>query len=369
MLRKMTNGVAKGPRLSKSLAGLTGGGVDRRTFLKRSGLAAGGVAVASALPFGITKKAVGATRAGTYMDKVKTVKTVCTHCAVGCTVLAEVQAGVWIGQEPAFDSPLTNGTHCSKGASVRDDTRGERRLKYPVKLVGGKWKRITWDEAINEIGDTMLKIRKESGPDSVYWLGSAKVSNEQAYLFRKFAAFWGTNNCDHQARICHSSTVAGVANTWGYGAMTNHMPDIRNSRAVFIIGSNTSEGHPVAMQHILRAKERNNAPIIVVDPRFTRTAAHADEFVRHRPGAPRLEHLVEGGGGAADLGRCDVEAAEFAHDLGDAARRYALEIHLGDGDLEGDLAALAALEGGWVERFGRSADLRDAHLDLADAGL
>ena len=301
MLRKMTNGVAKGPRLSKSLAGLTGGGVDRRTFLKRSGLAAGGVAVASALPFGITKKAVGATRAGTYMDKVKTVKTVCTHCAVGCTVLAEVQAGVWIGQEPAFDSPLTNGTHCSKGASVRDDTRGERRLKYPVKLVGGKWKRITWDEAINEIGDTMLKIRKESGPDSVYWLGSAKVSNEQAYLFRKFAAFWGTNNCDHQARICHSSTVAGVANTWGYGAMTNHMPDIRKSRAVFIIGSNTSEGHPVAMQHILRAKERNNAPIIVVDPRFTRTAAHADEFVRQRAGTDIpviwgiLWHIFENG--------------------------------------------------------------------------
>ena len=87
--------------------------------------------------------------------------------------------------------------------------------------MGGKWKRISWEQALNEIGDQMLQIREQSGPDSVYWLGSAKFNNEQAYLFRKFAALWGTNNVDHQARICHSTTVAGVANTWGYGAMTN----------------------------------------------------------------------------------------------------------------------------------------------------
>ena len=103
-------------------------------------------------------------------------------------------------------------------------------------------------------------------------------------MFRKFYAFWGSNNGDHQARICHSTTVAGVANTWGYGAMTNSYNDMHNSRAMFLIGSNPAEAHPVAVQHILRAKERNNAPLIVCDPRFTRTAAHADEFVRFRPG-------------------------------------------------------------------------------------
>ncbi|MCG8593530.1 MAG: formate dehydrogenase subunit alpha, partial [Kiloniellales bacterium] len=87
-----------------------------------------------------------------------------------------------------------------------------------------------------------------------------------------------------QARICHSTTVAGVANTWGYGAMTNSYNDIHNSRAIFQIGGNPAEAHPVAMQHMLKAKEQNNAPFIVCDPRFTRTAAHADEFVRFRPG-------------------------------------------------------------------------------------
>jgi formate dehydrogenase major subunit len=282
MLTKKANGVARGPRLSSVLGGLTGGAIDRRAFLKRSGLTAGGIAAAAALSPGMVTRAKAA--AMTATGKVTRVKTVCTHCATGCTVIAEVQNGTWIGQEPAFDSPINQGAHCSKGASVREHTHGERRLKYPMKLTGGKWTKITWDQAVNEIGDKMLEIRKASGPDSVYWLGSAKHNNEQAYLFRKFYAFWGSNNGDHQARICHSTTVAGVANTWGYGAMTNSMNDIRNSRLVFLIGSNPAEAHPVAMLHILTAKEQNNAPIIVCDPRFTRMAAHADEFVRLRPG-------------------------------------------------------------------------------------
>jgi formate dehydrogenase major subunit len=202
---------------------------------------------------------------------------------VGCGVIAEVQNGVWTGQEPDFASPFNLGAHCAKGASVREHGHGERRLKYPMKLTGGKWKRVSWEEAINEIGDQMLRIREESGPDSVYWLGSAKHSNEQAYLFRKFAALWGSNNVDHQARICHSTTVAGVANTWGYGAMTNSYNDMHNSKAMFFIGSNAAEAHPVAMQHVLRAKE-NGSKMIVADPRFTRTAAHADQYLRLRSG-------------------------------------------------------------------------------------
>jgi formate dehydrogenase major subunit len=153
-----------------------------------------------------------------------------------------------------------------------------------MKLVNGTYTRVSWEQAINEIGDQMLKIREESGPDSVYWLGSAKTNNEQSYLYRKFAAYWGTNNVDHQARICHSTTVAGVANTWGYGAMTNSYNDIHNSKAIFLIGGNPAEAHPVSLQHIMKAKEQNNAPVIVCDPRFTRTAAHADEYVRFRPG-------------------------------------------------------------------------------------
>ncbi len=280
MLTKKANGVAKGPRLKQALASVVGTTVNRRAFLKNSGLAAGGVALATAAPLGTVKKAKAQAASGT----IKKVKSVCTHCAVGCTVIAEVDNGVWVGQEPGFESPINLGAHCAKGAAVREHAHNERRLKYPMKLEGGKWKKVSWDQAVNEIGDKMLEIRKASGPDSVYWLGSAKFNNEQSYLFRKFYAFWGSNNGDHQARICHSTTVAGVANTWGYGAMTNSFNDMHNSRSMFLIGSNPAEAHPVAVQHILKAKEQNNAALIVCDPRFTRTAAHADEYVRMRPG-------------------------------------------------------------------------------------
>mgnify|MGYP003321372302 FL=1 len=277
-----------------------GDAIDRRTFLKRSGVTLGGAAAAAAISPTMMRKAHAAS-IPSGGDGTKTVRTVCTHCSVGCTVQAEVRDGVWVGQEPGWDSPFNLGSHCAKGSAVRELGHGERRLKYPMKLVNGTYTRISWEQAINEIGDQMLKIREESGPDSVYWLGSAKTNNEQSYLYRKFAAYWGTNNIDHQARICHSTTVAGVANTWGYGAMTNSYNDIHNSKAIFLIGGNPAEAHPVSLQHIMKAKEQNNAPVIVCDPRFTRTAAHADEYVRFRPGTDVpliwgiLWHIFENG--------------------------------------------------------------------------
>ncbi|WP_101068622.1 formate dehydrogenase subunit alpha [Roseovarius salinarum] len=297
MLRKKTNGVARGPQRTSILSDAAGKSVDRRAFLRGSGLAIGGLAAIGATGGTVTR----ANAQSAAKEAVETVKSVCTHCSVGCTVIAEVRDGVWVGQEPGWDSPFNLGAHCAKGASVREHAHGERRLKYPMKKEGGEWKRISWEQAINEIGDGMTQIRDESGPDSVYWLGSAKHNNEQAYLFRKFAAYWGTNNVDHQARICHSTTVAGVANTWGYGAMTNSYNDIHNSKAIFVIGGNPAEAHPVSLLHVLKAKEQNNAPLIVCDPRFTRTAAHADEYVRLRPGSDvplvwgLLWHIFENG--------------------------------------------------------------------------
>jgi formate dehydrogenase major subunit len=275
-------------------------GIDRRTFLRYSGLAAGGTALATALSPSMVRKAEAATPAASG-GKTEVKRTICTNCSVGCGINAEVSNGVWTGQEPAFDHPFNNGAHCAKGASAREHGHGERRLKYPMKLVGGKWTRVSWETAINEIGDQMLQIREQSGPDSVYWLGSAKYSNEQSYLFRKYAALWGSNSTDHQARICHSTTVAGVANTWGYGAMTNSYNDMHHCKSMMLIGSNPAEAHPVAMQHILQAKERNDAAMIVVDPRFTRTAAKGTEYVRIRPGTDvafingLLWHIFENG--------------------------------------------------------------------------
>jgi formate dehydrogenase major subunit len=283
VLTKKSDRQARRGGLAAAFSAQSGGAVDRRTFLRRSGLAAGGLAAIGILPLGGIRKAEAATYSPAPKNGVIR-KNMCTHCSVGCTVIAEVENGVWVGQEPGWDSPLNRGSHCAKGAATREIVHGDRRLRYPLKMVNGQWQRISWDTAINEIGDKLLQIREKSGPDSVYWLGSAKFTNEASYLNRKFAAFWGTNNSDHQARICHSTTVAGVANTWGYGAMTNSYNDIRNAKTMIIMGGNPAEAHPVSLQHVLEGKELNRANMIVIDPRLTRTAAHATEYVRIRSG-------------------------------------------------------------------------------------
>ena len=282
MLIKRRDAVAQKSRLQSMLGDVAASQLDRRTLLRRAGIGAAAAGVAG-LPLGSVKKAEAA--AIDPKLPVKTVKSVCTHCSVGCSVIAEVQNDVWVRQEPAFDSPINRGSHCAKGASVRELVKGTRRLRSPMKLVNGEWQKISWDTALDEISAKLLKIREEQGPDSVFWLGSAKFSNEGAYLFRKLAAFWGTNSVDHQARICHSTTVAGVANTWGYGAMTNSYNDIRNAKTMVIMGGNPAEAHPVSLQHVLAGKEQNRANLVVIDPRFTRTAAHATDYIRIRPGS------------------------------------------------------------------------------------
>src|SRR6202165_5466356 len=285
--------------LARAASALAAKTVDRRSFLKGSGITVGAAAFASQLPLNLVGEA-NAAEGKTGKTEVK--RTVCTHCSVGCAIDAIVTDGVWVRQEPVFDSPINLGAHCAKGASVREHgmTENSHRLKYPMKLVGGKYKRISWEQAINEIGDKLLQIRKESGPDAVFWIGSSKHNNEQAYMMRKFVSMFGTNNMDHQARICHSTTVAGVANTWGYGAMTNSYNELQNTKCMFFIGSNAAEAHPVSMLHMLHAKE-TGAKMIVADPRFTRTAAKADQYIRFRSGTDvalifgMLHHVFKNG--------------------------------------------------------------------------
>ena len=281
LTRKSESAPAATPRL-KRLSGASAPTIDRRTFLKRSGFVAGAGAFATQLPYGAIQPA-RAQKAAEGTGATEVHRTVCSHCSVGCALDAHVQNGVWVRQEPVFDSPINLGAHCAKGASIREHGHGEYRLKSPMKLVDGKWQKLSWDQAINEVGDKLLALRKDAGPDSVFWIGSSKHNNEQSYLFRKFVSYFGSNNMDHQARICHSTTVAGVANTWGYGAMTNSYNDMQNTKCALYIGSNAAEAHPVSMLHMLHAKE-NGAKMIVADPRFTRTAAKADMHCRIRSG-------------------------------------------------------------------------------------
>jgi len=174
--------------------------VGRRSFLKMS-------AIATAFGFTSSFASTNATRSATEEEiknpfpGSKIVKSICTACSVGCGVIAEVQNGVWVRQEVAQDHPISLGGHCCKGADMIDMVRSEVRLKHPMVKEAGKWKRLSWDDALNRIAAKMEDMHKTSGADSSMFLGSAKMSSEQAYYFRKFAAMYGTNNIDHQARI------------------------------------------------------------------------------------------------------------------------------------------------------------------------
>ncbi|KPN31036.1 formate dehydrogenase subunit alpha [Halolamina pelagica] len=255
--------------------------LDRRSFLKASALAGavalGGGGAGQALAQG-DGEVDGADEEG------ELTKTVCNFCAVGCGFRGERQGNAFVGQEPWHENPINNGSLCSKGAAIYGSEHSERRLKHPLIKEGDtSWRKAGWSEALDKVGSELNQIREEHGPDSVMWMGSAHFSNEESYAFRKLSSFFGTNNVDHQARICHSTTVAGLANTWGYGAMTNTINDYRNFDLNLIIGQNPAEAHPIAMQHILEGQKRGG-DIAVVDPRFTKTAAHGDYYYRMRPG-------------------------------------------------------------------------------------
>jgi formate dehydrogenase major subunit len=296
--------------------------LDRRSFMKASALA-GGVALGG----GVTGQVFGAAEeASDGGGATETSKVICNYCAVGCGFKAEKDGNAFVGQEPWFENPINNGALCSKGAGILQTEHSPKRLKHPMKKVDGEWRKITWNEAYEEIVDTYQETVEEYSPESVMLLGSAHHANETAYASRKFAAFMGTNNVDHQARICHSPTVTGLANTWGFGAMTNTINDYRDFDLLIIIGQNPCESHPIAMQHILEGQKRGGT-IISIDPRYTKTSAHADYYYRIRPGTDvaimmgLLRYAREQGGlddtflGDRTMGWPDVDAELDRYDL------------------------------------------------------
>ncbi|WP_226479390.1 molybdopterin-dependent oxidoreductase [Natrinema amylolyticum] len=254
--------------------------LDRRSFMKASALAGGLV-----LGGGVTGNVLSQEEEGEdgVVDDADTSKVICNYCAVGCGFKAVKDGNSFTAMEPWFENPINNGSLCSKGAGILETEHSVKRLKHPMRKVDGEWQKISWNEAYSEIAETWEETIDEYSRESVMLLGSAHHANEEAYAIRKLAAFMGTNNVDHQARICHSPTVTGLANTWGFGAMTNTINDYRNFDLLIILGQNPAESHPIAMQHILEGQARGGT-IVSIDPRYTKTSAHADYFYRLRPG-------------------------------------------------------------------------------------
>ena len=279
--------------------------MDRRDFLKVVGAAS-----ISSLVIGDLAKMVKARASveGATSEKWEKYKvgqrtpSICPYCAGGCGLTVTTLGGELVEVEGDPIHPINKGALCSKPAALPQYVT-ERRLLYPMKRTNPKkgryedpgWVRITWDEAYetiaNKVKDALASYPYKNGSDYFYdgknnpiaWLGSSYWNNEECYLGRKLISLLGSNNVEHQARKCHASTVAALANTFGFGAMTNHIVDAKNSK-VFLIVSNPAESHSMEFKWVTDAKE-NGAIIINLDPRFHRTSAKADIYGKYRSGA------------------------------------------------------------------------------------
>ncbi len=213
----------------------------------------------------------------------KKVRTVCPFCAVGCHLDLKVENDRVLGLEWSLDSPVNEGNLCAKGIAAHRILNHEDRLTRPLRRQGNRWEAVSWEEAFGQAAGHLRSIVEKYGPEAVGFLASAKCTNEENYLIQKLARMLGSPHVDHCARLCHASTLAGLAPMFGTGAATNPLSDLAEARCLFFVGSNLAENHPVAFRWVRQAKDKG-AFLIVADPRRTPTAWWADLYLPIRPG-------------------------------------------------------------------------------------
>ncbi len=228
-------------------------------------------------------------------DSERVVQTTCPYCGVGCQLDIHLQRQFGnnghSGQEAIVrvvgaEAEPNHGRTCVKGRFGLDYVTRPDRLTLPLIRRDGELVPSSWPEAISLVSRRLGAIIDESGPDAIGGLSSARVSNEENYLFQKFMrAVIGTNNVDHCARLCHASTVAGLAMTLGSGAMTNSIAELEHADVILVTGSNTTEAHPVIGALIRRAVLYHGAKLIVVDPRRIDLTRHATLWLRQNHGS------------------------------------------------------------------------------------
>ncbi len=215
---------------------------------------------------------------------LKYVPTTCPYCGCGCGFYLKVKDGELAGVIPSKTHPVSQGRLCVKGITCWQSVIGADRIKEPLIKKNGKFVAASWDEALDLTAKRLTAVKEKYGPDSLGMWGSARCTNELNYLAQKLSrAVFGTNNVDHCARTCHSPTVAGLVRSFGSGAMTNSIYELKDSACIFAIGSNAPEAHPLIGWRIITAKDKG-ARIIVCDPRKIDMARYADIHIQHYPG-------------------------------------------------------------------------------------
>ncbi|MCL5069297.1 MAG: formate dehydrogenase subunit alpha [Actinobacteria bacterium] len=234
---------------------------------------------------------VGALLSKPYMHKARIwgttkTETVCPYCGVGCTLWLHIKNNRIVNVSSPIGKNVNQGNLCVKGRFGLDFVSSSKRLTNPMaKTKTGNFKKISWNSAVKTVADKLLSIKKKYGPDSIAVLSSAKCTNEENFLMSKFArAVIETNNIDHCARLCHASTVTGLIPTFGSGAMTNSVDDIKYADAAIIIGSNTTEAHPVIGYELIRCAQENGLKLIIIDPREIPITKYSTIHLKQKPG-------------------------------------------------------------------------------------
>jgi formate dehydrogenase major subunit len=232
------------------------------------------------------------------VEPEKTVDSVCPYCGVGCLLTYHVKDNT-ILYVSGRDGPANHGRLCVKGRFGFDYVNHPHRLTQPlirkpgvpksaeVNFDPAHWEDIfreaDWDEALEVAANGLKKIRDQQGGQALAGFGSAKGSNEEAYVFQKLVRTgFGTNNVDHCTRLCHASSVAALLEGIGSGAVSNQVDDVAEAEVIIIIGSNTPENHPVAATFMKNAAKAGKT-LIVMDPRRTELARHASYYLQFKP--------------------------------------------------------------------------------------
>ena len=217
------------------------------------------------------------------MVEIKYVPTICPYCGTGCGLNFVVKDDKIVGVEPYKRHPVNEGKVCPKGNFGYEFINREDRLTTPLIKENGEFREASWDEALDLVANKLKEVSDED-PNKVGFYACARSPNENIYITQKLARVaCGTQNVDHCARICHGPTVAGLATTFGSGAMTNGFDSIKEADYIFCIGSNNMEAHPLFGRKLIQA-QKNGAKLVVLDPRYTPTAKIADEYVQFKTG-------------------------------------------------------------------------------------
>ncbi len=223
---------------------------------------------------------VGALVARKDLRPAREVRTVCPYCGVGCGIYLGVRGQAIVSVRGDRESPVNHGNLCVKGRFGHDFVGHERRLKTPLIRRNGRLTEVTWDEAL----DLVAREFDSRKGDQFALVSSARCTNEENYVIQKFGrAVMGTNNVDHCARLCHAPSVAGLARTFGSGAMTNSIGEIEKAAAILAIGTNTTAAHPVIGLKVKKAVRRGSR-LIVANPRRIDLCRHAHVWLKQRPG-------------------------------------------------------------------------------------